>query len=1105
MPLGNPIRKQNESRMVSVLATEGQTVFSVQGGYIINHISVFRNGVRLSPAEDFTAGDGSTVTLNNEANVDDRIEFHIFDRFTVQNAIVGAASSQTISGDLVINGKVFGNLQVSNVNTGIVTATELDVNGKGDISGDLNVAGVSTFAADISIADKIIHTGDTDTTIRFPSADTIRFDTGGAEAARITSEQKFVIGDTNSTAQLGVIRDSYNLAEFTNTNADATGAELSLRKDSASPADNDSLGSLNFIGDNDAGQKTTYAYIQSKSTDVSDGTEDATLQFNTRGGGTLAERLRIDSVGNIGINESSPSHKLVVGGDIGVGFNTPNDAARQLNFNVNRGSAGQTLANINWQWNSKYVAQIRGMAGADTTNKDDAHLVFFTSAANNLVERLRITSDGKIGIGGETSPEYKVTVYDAGYSGVTIKTNRNTATDNIGGLHFKTQSTNVAYFQSLVDGTLKFRNSSSLTERMRITAAGKVGIGTDMAGTPASSYGFGVYRASGTGYLYTETAQSSASAGLRAKAGAADFTIFTTEGTGQLSIYDNTNTDERVRLTSAGTFNIGNSLTQTSRLFTVENTLASGGEIAYIGNNDGSNNYGGLVISAGETDRECRLESAWGNSFMTFYTNSGSATEKMRLTAGGRLGLGTNSPDELLHLKSTASAGACIELDNNNNYKSQIKTSSDAMEIRAPQSMNFYTGNNDGASSTIRMALKNTGGLEHYSSSDAVQNFKFRSDDVNWHGYLNQTVHGSTISTIIANSGQWNVDGTTYTATKDYNGAASSGAFIIHNQYSGQQTNATFKFLSKASGSSTTDGAISTYYTINYEGKHYFGDSVETLGSQDSNKFVFAGTKQYSGGIVQQQLAVVDTAAYNTTDNGGTIAFQAKYNSSGNYTQMASCGGLKANNTSGNYGGKFQIKVRNHLGNSIEYVDIQPTRSRFINSITTESEFNMTRDDGTPGNKYMDVGYLSNTFHLRRTNGGDGGHLVQLSISSNGTVSATAFNPTSDEKRKQNITSIADGSLALVKQLRPVTFDWIDSTYQDNQTGFIAQEVKAVIPNLVDGEEYDETKVNEKGQIISTGYSINTTGIVAHLTKALQELSAKNDALEARIAALEGS
>ena len=127
-----------------------------------------------------------------------------------------------------------------------------------------------------------------------------------------------------------------------------------------------------------------------------------------------------------------------------------------------------------------------------------------------------------------------------------------------------------------------------------------------------------------------------------------------------------------------------------------------------------------------------------------------------------------------------------------------------------------------------------------------------------------------------------------------------------------------------------------------------------------------------------------------------------------------------------------------------------------------------------------------------------------MSITSSGTISGT-LNNTSDEKLKENIASVSDGSLALVKQLRPVTFDWKDSTFENNQTGFIAQEVKTVIPNLVGGEEYDETKVNEKGQIISTGYSISNVGLVAHLTKALQELSAKNDALEARIAALEGS
>ena len=1019
MPLGNPIRKQNESRMVSVLATEGQTVFTVQGGYIINHISVFRNGVRLSNAEDFTAGDGSTVTLNNAANVDDRIEFHVFDRFTVQNAIVSAASTQTINGDVVVNGKIFGNLDVPSINTGIVTATELDLNGKGDISGDLKVTGVSTFVGNVNIGGGNIVLGDsdgasddriqigagTDLSLYHNGASSYIDNTGGS--LFIKSSNQVYIQDDQGRKQITCVDGA--AVELYHAGVDSVRLQTTTT--------GVSVPTLNVTG-----ISTFASDVSISDTIVHTGDTNTKIRFPSADTFTVetggSERIRVDSSGSVGINETTPDSKV----DILYSSSTDGTTQKLIHLRTDPGAG--------------YVS--RGLF-------------------------VKIGRDGNY----DNSAAHYDIVGSSGNSGTHI-------------------------FE--VEGS----------EKLRMTKDGKIGMGTDMAGTPASSYGFGVYRASGTGYLYTETAQSSASAGLRAKAGAADFTIFTTEGTGQLSIYDNTNTDERVRLTSAGTVNIGNSLTQTSRLFTVENTLADGGEIAYIGNNDGASNYGGLVISAGETDRECRLESAWGNSFMTFYTNGGSATEKMRLTSGGRLGLGVASPDELLHLKSTASAGACIELDNNNNYKSQIKTSSDAMEIRAPQAMNFYTGNNDGASSTIRMALKNTGGLEHYSSSNAVQNLKFRSSDVNWHGYLNQTVAGGTIATIIANSGQWTVDGTTYAATKDYNGAFSTGAFIIHNQYNSSAGNATFTFKSKANGSSTTDGAISHYYTMNQSGQHYWGDNAATIGNQDSNKFVFSGTKAYSGGIVQQQVAVVDASAYNTTDNGGVIAFQAKYNSSGNYTQMASCGGLKANNSNGNYEGRFQIKVRNHNGNSIEYVDIGPTRSRFLNSLTTESELNLIRASGTPSSKYMDIGYLNNAFYIRRTNGGDGGHTVHCTFNSNGVISGN-FNDTSDAKLKENIASVSDGSLALVKQLRPVTFDWKDSTKSNDQTGFIAQEVKAIIPNIVNGEEYDETKVNEKGQIISTGYSINTTGVVAHLTKALQELSAKNDALEARIAALEGS
>ena len=99
--------------------------------------------------------------------------------------------------------------------------------------------------------------------------------------------------------------------------------------------------------------------------------------------------------------------------------------------------------------------------------------------------------------------------------------------------------------------------TSTQVERLRIRSDGKVGIGTDMVGAPASNYGFGVYRATGTGYLYTETGQSGASAGLRAKAGTSDFTIFTTQGVGQLAVYDNTNSAERLRIKNDGNVGIG--------------------------------------------------------------------------------------------------------------------------------------------------------------------------------------------------------------------------------------------------------------------------------------------------------------------------------------------------------------------------------------------------------------------------------------------------------------------------------------------------------------------------------------------------------------------
>ena len=52
--------------------------------------------------------------------------------------------------------------------------------------------------SDVSIADKIIHTGDTNTAIRFPAADTFTVETAGSEAVRVDSSQRLLVG-TNSS------------------------------------------------------------------------------------------------------------------------------------------------------------------------------------------------------------------------------------------------------------------------------------------------------------------------------------------------------------------------------------------------------------------------------------------------------------------------------------------------------------------------------------------------------------------------------------------------------------------------------------------------------------------------------------------------------------------------------------------------------------------------------------------------------------------------------------------------------------------------------------------------------------------------------------------
>ena len=154
MPLGNPITIENESRIISITATSVADTFTIEGGYKINHINVYRNGVRLVSGNDFLANNGANVQLVNTPNIGDIIDFHIFDEFLVNDAIVGAASSQTIYGDLVVNGTLYANNDVTVTSSpyasvaGIATVAE-GLTGSPNISvGTINASG--TISGDVT-------------------------------------------------------------------------------------------------------------------------------------------------------------------------------------------------------------------------------------------------------------------------------------------------------------------------------------------------------------------------------------------------------------------------------------------------------------------------------------------------------------------------------------------------------------------------------------------------------------------------------------------------------------------------------------------------------------------------------------------------------------------------------------------------------------------------------------------------------------------------------------------------------------------------------------------------------------------------------------------
>ena len=203
----------------------------------------------------------------------------------IENAVTQNVSTSGLN--------VSGMTTLGNVTAGIATANQFSGNITGTaatFSGDVTIGGVLTYddvtnvdslgiitaRSGVSIADSIFHTGDTNTAIRFPAADTFTVETAGNERLRILANGLIGIGTDDP--------DAFN------PNADdlvifGTGHQgLTIRSGTSHD------GSIMFNDTNDANQRGIIRYLHT----------DDSMVFHTSGG----EALRITSVGEVRVGSA---------------------------------------------------------------------------------------------------------------------------------------------------------------------------------------------------------------------------------------------------------------------------------------------------------------------------------------------------------------------------------------------------------------------------------------------------------------------------------------------------------------------------------------------------------------------------------------------------------------------------------------------------------------------------------------------------------------------------------------------------------------------------------------------------------------------------------
>ena len=629
----------------------------------------------------------------------------------------GINSNGTITANLFSGSLPYGDLTGTPT---IPTNNNQLTNGAGYYkSGDSPTLGAATFTGDVSIADKIVWTGDTNTAIRSSSADTITVETGGSERFRINNsgvtsssfiattagtalvpEYRFATLGTglfsaSGTGDVAICTDE--TARLTVEQAGNVGIGTSLPDYNLTIGDGSSYVIQNLKAASDEFCEfrfgDTASAAQGKITYDND---TDSLRFTAN----ASECLRIDSSGRLLVGASSAATagslaqyaKFVLRGD------TSGSSGAGL-INVARGigaasmSSGWSAGDIIFSDNAGLEFGTIGFA-ADGTPSGSSTLGRFVikttaSGATTPTERMRIDSSGNVGIGtdspsqilelkaatprlclnGTTADSFKGIEFD--HNGTTYGSI--THNQGAGDLTISSGDTGYGYF-------INFKTDN--TEAMRIDSSGNVGIGTDSPST------YGTLAVSGTGSIINLTASSGTSALGFWESSTSRFFLASLDGSHGLAFIDGDGSSERMRIDSSGRVGIGtDSPEEILHIAAASETVGSrdgvllqstssaaadtGLPIVFTVDIGGAHPNYGLASIAGRKESGT-VDGSDAAGYLQFATGNtgGAIEEKMRIDSSGNVGIGTSSPTAQLHV-STAAGGGAISVGGHANTQYQ--------------------------------------------------------------------------------------------------------------------------------------------------------------------------------------------------------------------------------------------------------------------------------------------------------------------------------------------------------------------------------------------------------------------------------------------------